>query len=63
MARRSLSKVFKPLLLRFAAEQDPLLSMLEWVTQQLMEVEAENKVGAEKGSTLQIAEPISQAIG
>jgi putative transposase len=49
MARRNLSTVFKSLLLQFVAEQDPLLSMLEWVTQQLMEVEAENKVGAEKG--------------
>jgi transposase-like protein len=49
MARRNLSTVFKSLLLQFVAEQDPLLSMLEWVTQQLMEVEAENKVGVEKG--------------
>jgi transposase-like protein len=49
MAKRDLSTVFKVLLLQFVGEADPLLSMLEWVTQQLMEVEAANKVGAEKG--------------
>jgi transposase-like protein len=49
MAKRDLSSVFKALLLQFVGEADPLLSMLEWVTQQLMEVEATNKVGAEKG--------------
>jgi len=33
----------------FVGEEDPLLAMLQWMTQQLMQVEAENKVGAEKG--------------
>jgi hypothetical protein len=42
MAKRDLSTVFKALLLQFVGEADPLLSMLEWVTQQLMEVEAAN---------------------
>ena len=49
MAKRDLSTLFKSLLLQFIGEQDPLLSMMEWMTQQLMEIEAENKVGAEKG--------------
>ncbi len=45
MAKRNLSTLFKSLLLQFVGEADPLLSMLEWMTQQLMQVEA----GAEKG--------------
>jgi transposase-like protein len=49
MAKRNLSTLFKSLLLQFVGEADPLLSMLEWMTQQLMQVEAEARVGAEKG--------------
>ncbi len=49
MAKRDLNTVFKALLLQFLGEADPLLSMLQWVTQQLMEIEASNKVGAGKG--------------
>ena len=36
-------------LLRFITEQDPVLAMLEWVARQMMLIEAEAKVGAEKG--------------
>jgi putative transposase len=49
MARRDLSTVFRTLLVQFVGEADPLLSMLEWMTAQLMQVEAEARVGAEKG--------------
>ena len=49
MAKRNLSTLFKSLLLQFVGEADPLLSTLEWMTQQLMQVEAEARVGAEKG--------------
>jgi putative transposase len=49
MAKRDLSTLFKSILFKFVGEQDPLLSILEGTTQQLMEIEAENKVGAEKG--------------
>lgn len=49
MAKRDLNTIFKSLLLQFIGEEDPLLKMLEWMTQKLMEIEAENKVGAEKG--------------
>jgi putative transposase len=49
MARRDFSTIFKSLLLQFIGEADPLLSMLEWMTQKLMEIEAETKVSAEKG--------------
>ena len=49
MARKDFSIILKSLLMQFISEQDPLLSMLEWMANQLMQMEAENKVGAEKG--------------
>ena len=49
MAKRDFSTIFKALLMQFVGESDPLLAMLEWVANQLMLIEAENKVGAEKG--------------
>ena len=36
MAKRNLSTLFQSLLWQFVGEADPLLSMLEWMTQQLM---------------------------
>jgi len=36
-------------LLDFVTDPDPLLSMLEWLTSRLMQIEAEAKVGVEKG--------------
>jgi transposase-like protein len=38
------------LLLQFITEQDPLLAMLQWLTEQLMVLEAEEKAGAPKGA-------------
>lgn len=35
--------------LEFIAEEDPLLSMLQWVTQKPVEVEGADKIGTEKG--------------
>jgi transposase-like protein len=34
----------------FVTEEDPLLAMLEWTAKQLMQIEAEAKVGARKGT-------------
>jgi putative transposase len=48
MARLNVTTYFKKLLLEFVTEQDPLLAMLQWLTEQLMQLEAESKVGAEK---------------
>lgn len=42
------SRIFKELLTKFVAEEDPILSMLKWVMDQLMEIESEQKVGAKK---------------
>ncbi len=37
------------MLLKFLGEPDPMLSMLEWLCHKMMEVEVENKLGADKG--------------
>ena len=49
MARNHYKEVFRKVLLGFISEQDPVLAMLEWVAQQMMQIEAEAKVGAKKG--------------
>jgi putative transposase len=40
---------FQKLLLQFITEPDPLLAMIQWLTEQLMQLEAEEKIGAPKG--------------
>ncbi len=49
MAPRNSTKDFKNLLSQFIGESDPLFEMLKWTTEQLMKIEAEGIVGAEKG--------------
>jgi len=49
MARNYDTAAYKKLLLHFMGESDPLYSMLQWLTERMMEVEAELKVGAAKG--------------
>jgi len=49
MARNYDTAAYKKLLLHFMGELDPLYSMLQWLTERMMEVEAEIKVGAAKG--------------
>jgi transposase-like protein len=41
--------IFKKILVDFIGQEDPLLAMLEWTAQQMMQIEAEAKVGAQKG--------------
>lgn len=41
-------ELFKRVMTDFILEEDPMLAMLKWMTEQLMEVEAANKVGANK---------------
>jgi len=43
------SRIFREILTGFVAEEDPLLSMLKWMMEQLMRIEAEQKIGASKG--------------
>ena len=41
--------ILRKLLVEFIGQKDPLLAMLEWTAQQMMQIEAEIKVGAKKG--------------
>jgi putative transposase len=49
MAHKNHTPFLKKMLLAFMTEPDPLYAMLEWLTNELMKLEAENKVGAHKG--------------
>jgi transposase-like protein len=46
---RNDSEIFRRILTGFVAKENPLLSMLKWMMEQLMQIEAEQKVGAQKG--------------
>lgn len=48
MAGKYDTSTYKKLLLHFMGEADPLYSMLQWLTERMMEVEAELKAGATK---------------
>lgn len=50
MARLNYIDYFKRALLEFVLEDDPLYAMLRWMTEKIMQLEAEQKVGAQKGS-------------
>lgn len=49
MTKNHNKEYFKKLLTEFVLEEDPLYEMLNWITQMLIQCEAENLVGAEKG--------------
>jgi putative transposase len=49
MAQTHYKALLGKVLLGFITEKDPVLAMLEWVAHQMMLIEAEGKVGAEKG--------------
>jgi putative transposase len=49
MAKSDDTATYKKLLLHFMGEADPLYSMLQWLTERMMEIEAELKAGAAKG--------------
>ncbi|MEM2144794.1 MAG: transposase [Candidatus Jordarchaeaceae archaeon] len=49
MAQRNYKAIFEKLLSGFLIEEDPIKAVVEWVFNQLTEIEAEAKVGAPKG--------------
>jgi len=49
MAQTHYKTLLRKALLGFITKPDPVLAMLQWVAQQMMLIEAEAKVGAEKG--------------
>lgn len=50
MVQSQFTEILKGKLGEFSLLEDPLLEMLEWLMQELMQLEAEQKVGAEKNS-------------
>jgi putative transposase len=50
MAQAHYKVLLQKVLLGCISEPDPILAMLRWVTEQMMRIESEAKVGAEKGS-------------
>lgn len=50
MAQNQSTPELRDLLSQFITESDPLFELLKWTTNELMRIEAENKVGAAKGS-------------
>ncbi len=48
MAKKDATTYFREMLLQFITEPDPLHAMLQWVSELLAELEAEQKGGAEK---------------
>jgi transposase-like protein len=49
MADRNHTEYYKKLLLDFIAGPDPLFSMLQWLTQRMMELASQSKAGSRKG--------------
>jgi len=41
-------ELFKSVMMGFMLDEDPMLAMLKWITEQLMQIEAETKAGANK---------------
>ena len=50
MAQRKDTTNFSGLLFHFMGTEDPMLNMLEWLCEQMMEVEVSNKIGADSRS-------------
>ena len=48
MAQRKDTTNFSGLLFQFMGTEDPILNMLEWLCEQMMEVEVSKKIGADK---------------
>jgi putative transposase len=49
MTDSNVTKELEKKLLSFITEEDPMLCMLQWITEKFMEIEVANKVGAQKG--------------
>lgn len=48
MAYQNSNVPFEKMLMKFVSDEDPMLSMLKWLCERLMEAEVETKLGAEK---------------
>jgi hypothetical protein len=63
MTKTKDSTFFENKLLDFIAEPDPLFSMMQWITEQLMEIEVSKKANAKKGFIVQNGRPIGAVLG
>ncbi len=48
MAYQNSTLPFEKMLLKFVTEEDPMLEMLKWLCEQMMEAELSNQLGADK---------------
>lgn len=48
MAYQNSNLPFEKMLMKFVSDEEPMLAMLKWLCEKLMEVEVEGKIGAEK---------------
>ncbi len=48
MAYQNSTLPFEKMLLKFVAEEDPMLEMLKWLCEQMMEAELSDQLGADK---------------
>ena len=48
MAHQNSTVPFEKMLMKFVVDEDPMLAMLKWLCERLMEAEVEGKLGAEK---------------
>jgi len=56
------TKIFKEIMTQFVVEDDPLLSMMKWMMEQLMKIESKMKVGAKKENIIVREKVISAVI-
>ncbi len=49
MTNSDVTRELEKKLLSFITQEDPMLCMLQWITEKFMEIEVANKVGAQKG--------------
>ncbi len=61
MAYQNSTVSLEPTLLKFMSEHDPMLSMLQWLCEQLMEAEVTAKVNAEKSERTETREAYRSA--
>ena len=62
MAYQNSTVPFEKMLLNFISNDDPMLSMLKWLCEKLMETEVQTKLGAEKSEKVLQMMPSSRSM-
>ena len=63
MTDSNVTKELEKKLLSFITEEDPMLCMLQWITEKFMEIEVANKVEPKKANTVLIELHTSVEVG